>query len=144
MRAKSNVSSHRKRPSAAGKSESVLLSESEQSSLTEKVNTLTKGADDLRIKIKNLETEYGRDRITARQHDKQVKQYLCQLFDVNREILPLKERIQRDAEEKERMKVRQKLEVMGAMREKTKSARKHAAPRKTATRTKSRRKRAAS
>jgi hypothetical protein len=144
MRAKSNVSSHRKRRSAAGKSESVLLSESEQSSLTEKVNTLTKGADDLRIKIKNLETEYGRDRITARQHDKQVKQYLCQLFDVNREILPLKERIQRDAEEKERMKVRQKLEVMGAMREKTKSARKHAAPRKTATRTKSRRKRAAS
>ncbi len=144
MRAKSSVNSHLKRRSGAGKSESVLLSESEQSSLTEKVNTLTKGADDLRIKIKDLETEYERDKIKPRQHDKQVKQYLCQLFDINREILPLKERLQRDAEEEERMKVRQKLEAMGARGEKTISARKHAPLRETATRTKSRRKRAAS
>jgi chromosome segregation ATPase len=99
------------------------LSEEEHTSLTEKVNSVTKEADDLRGKIKELEGQYSSGKITARQHDKLIKQYLLRLFDVNRELLPLKERIQKDAEEKERAKVRQKLEAMASIEKRTTRAR---------------------
>jgi len=92
-----------------------LLSEGEHSSLVEKVDSISKEADDLRGKIKDLEKQYDSGRITARQHDKLIKQYLLRLFDVNRELLPLKERIQKDAEERERSRVRQKLEAMSGL-----------------------------
>jgi hypothetical protein len=100
-----------------------LLSESEHSSLTEKVNAISKEADDLRGKIKDLEKQYDSGRITARQHDKLIKQYLLRLFDVNRELLPMKERIQKDAEERERMRVRQKLDAMVGLEKRTTRAR---------------------
>jgi hypothetical protein len=100
-----------------------LLSDSDQSSLMEKVNAISKEADDLRGKIKDLEKQYDSGRLTARQHDKLIKQYLLRLFDVNRELLPLKERIQKDAEEKERMRIRQKLEAMSGLEKRATRAR---------------------
>jgi hypothetical protein len=100
-----------------------LLNESEHSSLTEKVSAISKEADDLRGKIKDLEKQYDSGRITARQHDKLIKQYLLRLFDVNRELLPLKEKIQKDAEERERVRVRQKLESMVGLEKRTTRAR---------------------
>nr|MDO8099262.1 hypothetical protein [Candidatus Njordarchaeota archaeon] len=100
-----------------------LLSEADHSSLVEKVDSISKEADDLRGKIRDLERQYDSGRITARQHDKLIKQYLLRLFDVNRELLPLKERIQKDAEERERMRIRQKLEAMRGLEKRTTRAR---------------------
>jgi hypothetical protein len=101
--------------------------------VTEKVDALTKEADDLRSKIQQLETKYDTSQMTARQHDKLVKQYLLKLFDVNRQLLPLKEQMQKEAEEDERQRVRQKLEAMGytaktKVRHKKVRSRKVAAP----------------
>lgn len=143
MRVKSNVSSHGRSRSTATKPGAVLLDESEQSAIVEKVNNLSKEAADLRSKISGLEMQYERQTITAKQHDKLVKKYLVELFDINRELLPLKERIDKDAEERERMKVREKLEAMGVKRGKTRSTKKQGAARKAKV-AKSRRKRAAS
>jgi hypothetical protein len=99
-----------------------LLNESEYSTMNEKVSALSKEADDLRSKIQELETKYDTTKMTAKQHDKLVKQYLLKLFDVNRELLPLKERMQKDGEERERQRIRQKLEAMGV---KVKTVRRH-------------------
>ena len=93
--------------------EAGLLSESEQTNVIERVDTLTKEADDVRSKIQGLDAKYDTSKLTAKQHDKLVKQYLLKLFEVNRELLPLKERIQRDAEEREKQRIREKLEAMG-------------------------------
>lgn len=81
--------------------------------MAEKIDMLSKEAADLRTSINDLEVQYKRQAITAKQHDKQVKKYLVELFDINRELLPLKERIQNDAEQKERIKIKEKLEAMG-------------------------------
>lgn len=116
MRVKSSISSHGRSRSKANKSDPVLLSESEQSNIAEKVNTLSQEASNLRTKISDLEIQYEKQTITAKQHDKLVKKYLVELFDINRELLPLKERIQNDAEERERVKVREKLGAMGGGR----------------------------
>jgi hypothetical protein len=89
------------------------LSESDASEMSVKVNALSKEATDLRGKIKELETRYDTTKMTAKQHDKLVKQYLLKLFDVNRELLPLKEQMEKDTEEQERQRIRQRLEAMG-------------------------------
>jgi DUF438 domain-containing protein len=98
---------------ATAGSDASLLSESEQAGMTERVNVLTKEADDVRTKIQELDAKYDTSKMTAKQHDKLVKQYLLKLFDVNRELLPLKERIQKDGEERERQRIREKLEATG-------------------------------
>ena len=98
---------------AATEPEAVLPNESGQTEIIDKVNALTKEADDVRAKIQGLETKYDTTKMTAKQHDKLVKQYILKLFEVNRELLPLKEQIQKDAEDKEKQRIREKLEAMG-------------------------------
>ena len=121
-----HVSSHR----AGSKSNSLLIDESDRSAISEKVDTLSKEAADLRGKINDLEVQYKRQAITAKQHDKQVKKYLVDLFEVNRELLPLKEKIQNDAEERERMKIKEKLEATGVKPAKAGSSKKRRVARK--------------
>jgi hypothetical protein len=121
-----HVSSH----PAGNKSNPLLLAESDRSAISEKVDTLSKEAADLRGKINDLEVQYKRQAITAKQHDKQVKKYLVDLFEVNRELLPLKERIQNDAEERERVRIKEKLEAMGIKPSKAGSPKKRRAARK--------------
>ena len=113
MPVKGSTSSQKLLRSTRNKQDPAPLDKSDQSTIHDKVDTLSKAAADLRSKISDLEMQYERQSITARQHDKQVKKYLVELFDINRQLLPLKEKIQNDAEEKERTKIREKLEAMG-------------------------------
>ena len=121
---------------------SGLLSETEQSSITEKVDALSKEAEDLRGEIKELETRYDTTKMSAKQHDKLVKQYLLKLFDINRELLPMKERIEKDAEERERMKIRQKLEASGIKVKAVRGQRIHKKAKTAALKVRSKRRRA--
>jgi hypothetical protein len=113
MHVETKTSAHGSSHRAGTKSNSILLNESDRTTISEKVDTLSKEAADLRGKINDLEVQYKRQAITAKQHDKQVKKYLVDLFEINRELLPLKERIQNDAEERERMKIKEKYEAIG-------------------------------
>jgi hypothetical protein len=119
-----------------------LLSESEYTSMNERVNILSKEADDVRAKIQELDKKYDTTKMTAKQHDKLVKQHLLKLFEVNRELLPLKERIQRDAEEREKQRIREKLETMGVEVKPRKRHKKAVTRRVTAAKVKHKRKNA--
>ncbi|WXG45409.1 MAG: hypothetical protein WED05_01610 [Candidatus Atabeyarchaeum deiterrae] len=125
MRSKNviGVKARRASPKRA-KHELVTLNEEEYASTVKKITELSTECENLRAQIKTLEEQYEAGKITAKQHDKQVKQHLLRLFDVNRELLPLKESVQRHDEDREREKVRQKLEVMRAEEKKTSKPRK--------------------
>jgi hypothetical protein len=130
MPVKGSLSSQKISRTTESKRDPAPLKESDQSAIHEKVDTLSKAAADLRSKISDLEMQYERQSITARQHDKQVKKYLVELFDINRQLLPLKEKIQNDAEEKERTRIREKLEAMGVKQGKKASPKKQKATKK--------------
>jgi hypothetical protein len=131
MRVETKRSSRNPSHPTGKKSDSLLLTDSDRSAISEKVDTLSKQAADLRGRISDLEAQYTRQAITAKQHDKQVKKYLVDLFEINRELLPLKERIQNDAEERERIRIKEKLEAKGIEQGKTGSPKKQKAAKKT-------------
>jgi hypothetical protein len=130
MPMKGSASSQKLSRTTESKPDPAPLNESDRSTIHEKVDTLSKAAADLRSKISDLEMQYERQSITARQHDKQVKKYLVELFDINRQLLPLKEKIENDAEEKERARIREKLDAMGVKQVKKASPKRQKATRK--------------